>query len=146
MKNKRIILLTLIFSIFFVYKSESNSNFFESGKKHFENKDYEKSKFSFHKDIVFNPKNAESYLYLSKIFELEGDEQQQEKNLNTTLLLNPKNEEAIYLLINLKINKSDFSGAKELMSQLNLICVSYCSKQKEIEKKIEDSLPKNAAD
>ena len=146
MREKKIILLTLIFSICFIYKSESNPNFFESGKKYFEDKNYEKSKFLFQRNIVFNPKNAESYLYLSKIFRLEGDEQQQEKNLNTTLVLNPKNEEAIYLLINLKINKSDFSGAKELMNQLNLVCVSYCSKQKEIEKKLEDSLPKNAVD
>ena len=146
MREKKIILLTLIFSICFIYKSESNPNFFESGKKYFEDKNYEKSKFLFQRNIVFNPKNAESYLYLSKIFKLEGDEQQQEKNLNTTLVLNPKNEEAIYLLINLKINKSDFSGAKELMNQLNLVCVSYCSKQKEIEKKLEDSLPKNAVD
>ena len=30
--------------------------------------DLDKAKFKFEQDIVFNPKNEKSYLYLSKIF------------------------------------------------------------------------------
>ena len=33
-----------------------------------------------------------SYLYLAKIFENEENEEYEELNLNTVLLLNPKNE------------------------------------------------------
>ena len=58
-------------------------------------KKYDLAKFKFEKDIVFNPKNENSYLYLAKIYKFKKDDNQEEKNLNTVILLNPKNEEAI---------------------------------------------------
>ena len=36
----------------------------------------------------------------------------EEQNLNTVILLNPKNEEAIFLLTLLKIRQSDYSGSE----------------------------------
>ena len=59
--------------IFFILTSISNGkeNFFEKAKKLYENEKYEDSKFLFQRNIVFNPKDAESYLYLAKIFKLE---------------------------------------------------------------------------
>ena len=74
----------------------------------------EKSKFKFEQDIVFNPKNEKSYLYLAKIYKLEETMKFQEQNLNTVILLNPKNEEAIYLLALLKIKQSDYKNQKNL--------------------------------
>ena len=56
---------------------------------------------------MFNPKSEKSYLYLAKIFEESENDYEMESNLNKVLLLNPKNEEAIYLLTMLKIKLSD---------------------------------------
>ena len=111
----------------------SESKYFSDGKKFFKKKDFEKSKFYFEKDIVFNPKNEISYLYLAKIFENNEDKESEELNLNTVLLLNPKNEEAIYMLMKLKVNKSDFSETDELLARFRLVCVSICSKGDEIQ-------------
>ena len=117
------------------------SKYFTDAKKLYQEKNFEDSKFLFEKDIVFNPKNEISYLYLAKIFEEKEDEVYEELNLNTVLLLNPKNEEAIYMLMQLKIKQSNFSATKELLKKFNLVCVSICSKNKKIEKKLESLSP-----
>ena len=64
----------------------------------------------------------------------------EESNLNTVLLLNPKNEEAIYLLTLLNIKNSNFSTAKELIVKLNLVCEKMCSSKLELQKKLDSSL------
>ena len=106
----------------------------------FENKNYEDSKFYFEKDITFNPKNENSYLYLAKIFNEEQNDSLEENNLNTVLLLNPKNEEAIYLLTLLNIKNSNFSKAKELIANLILVCKKMCSSKLELQSKLDSSL------
>ena len=78
----------------------------------FQNKNYEKSKFLFHRSIVFNPKKIESYIYLAKIYKIEEKENQQKKNINTALLLDPKNEEALFMLIDLELERSNISEVK----------------------------------
>jgi len=45
------------------------------------------------------------------MFEEEENINETEKNLNTTLLLNPKNEEAHFMLIELQLERSNFSKA-----------------------------------
>ena len=117
------------------------SKYFTDAKKLYQEKNFEGSKFLFEKDIVFNPKNEISYLYLAKIFEEKEDEVYEELNLNTVLLLNPKNEEAIYMMMQLKIKQSNFSATKELLKKFNLVCVSICSKNQKIEKKLESLSP-----
>jgi tetratricopeptide (TPR) repeat protein len=114
--------------------------FFDEGKKLFENKNFKDSKFYFEKDIVFNPKNENSYLYLAKVFIEEKNDDLQKNNLDTVLLLNPQNEEAIYLLTLLNIKNSNFSKAKELISTLNLVCIKMCSSQLELQSKLNSSL------
>ena len=114
--------------------------YFENAKKLFDNKNYKDSKFYFEKDIVFNPKSENSYLYLAKIFKEEEKNNLEENNLNTVLLLNPKNEEAIYLLTLLSIKNSNFSKAKELIKTLNLVCEKMCSSKLELESKLNSSL------
>ena len=47
-----------------------------------------------------------SYLYLSKIFKSFEKKNLEEQNLNTVILINPKNEEAIYNLAKLKLDSS----------------------------------------
>ena len=108
-------------------------------KKLFDTKKYIDSKFYFEKDIVFNPKSENSYLYLAKIFKQDEKDKLEENNLNTVLLLNPKNEEAIYLLTLLSIKKSNFSKAKKLISTLASVCKEFCSSQKELMKKLDSA-------
>ena len=96
----------------------ASTNYFEEGLALFEKKEFSKAKFKFEQDIVFNPKNAKSYLYLSKIFKAQEKKELEEKNLNTVLLLNPKNEEATYNLAQLRLKNSDFEGSKILIDRL----------------------------
>ena len=139
-KNLFIIFISTI--LFFLNSSILNAknSYFKEGKKLFDNKKFKDSKFYFEKDIVFNPKSENSYLYLAKIFKEEEKNNLEENNLNTVLLLNPKNEEAIYLLTLLSIKNSNFSKAKELINTLNLVCEKMCSSKLELESKLNSSL------
>ena len=96
----------------------------------------EESKFLFQRNIVFNPKDSKSYLYLAKIFESEENEIEEEKNIHTTLLLEPDNEEAMYMLIDMKLEKSDIKKVEELRDKFKIICNSLCSKIDSIEERL----------
>jgi len=137
------ILILYFLTTFVVFGSESK--YFNDGKKLFLKNDLEGSKYFFEKDIVFNPKSEMSYLYLAKIFENKENEVSEELNLNTVLMLNPKNEEAIYMLMQLRIKQSNFSEVEELIEKFKLICTSICSKVKDIENKL-DNLSTNNSD
>jgi Tfp pilus assembly protein PilF len=139
MKKLFLIILILTFTINYSTGNIKNSYFID-GKKLFENKKYKDSKFYFEKDIVFNPKSESSYLYLAKIFKKEQNDSLEENNLNTVLLLNPKNEEAIYLLTLLSIKNSNFSRAKVLIGTLNSVCKKMCSSKLELQSKLDSSL------
>ncbi len=131
---------TIVFILFFSGNLLAETNYFNEGKELYEKKSYEKSKFKFEKDLVFNPKNEKSYLYLAKIFKNLEKKNLEENNLNTVILLNPKNEEAIYLLSLLNIDVSNFSKAKELIDTMKLVCVKLCNSTKELEDKLNSSL------
>ena len=135
-------IIFLFFTFVFLNNSYlyANSAYFDEGEKLFKKKDFKKSKFLFEKDIVFNPKSEKSYLYLAKIFKEEKNDDLEENNLNTVLLLNPKNEEATYLLTLLSIKKSNFAKAKELIKKMSLICSELCSSKTELENKLNSSL------
>ncbi len=132
------IIFVIFFNLVFLNLVSSAENFFEEAKKKFEKKDYEKSKFLFQRNIVFNPKDANSYLYLAKIFKSEDNQEEEEKNLDTTLLLDPENEEAIYMLINIQLDRSNFEKANDLMNRFSNICKAMCSKKTEISKSLQD--------
>ena len=104
----------------------ANTEYFEQGLNLFKNKQFNEAKFKFEQDIVFNPKNEKSYLYLSKIFKYLEKRDLQEQNLDTVILLNPQNEEAIYNLAKLKLSASDYKRSKELNDQLIVICNKFC--------------------
>jgi len=140
---KQIITIFIFFGIFSVSFAEKN-NFFDEAKMLFEKEKYEKSKFLFQRNIVYNPKDAKSYLYLAKIFSLEEDKIEEKKYINTTLLLDPKNEEAMYMLIDIELKRSNFSKVQELKKDFKQICSTLCEKLtsinirlKEFEKKDE---------
>jgi tetratricopeptide (TPR) repeat protein len=120
------------------------SNYFEKGIKLYQNKKFNESKIHFERDLVFNPKNEKSYLYLAKIFSEDDNDEELEVNLNNVLLINPQNDEAIYMLTLLKIKQSDYNQAKELIDQFILICKSFCLKKNEIQEKLRRLSPENA--
>ena len=136
----RIIIYSFIFlSILFVNTNAiSKNNYFDQGEKLFKEGKFSESKFNFEKDIVFNPKSEKSYLYLAKIFKKKNNDGLQEQNLNTVILLNPKNEEAIFLLTLLKIKKSDYSKSKKLIENFKKVCKTLCEKEKELSKKLKN--------
>ena len=136
----RITIYSFIFlSVLFVNTNAiSKSNYFDQGEKLFKEEKFSESKFKFEKDIVFNPKSEKSYLYLAKIFKKKNNDRLQEQNLNTVILLNPKNEEAIFLLTLLKIKQSDYSESEKLIEDFKKVCKIFCEKEKELSKKLEN--------
>ena len=138
--------------IFFIYLFLTSagmavqSNYFEKGIKLFQKEKFNESKILFERDLVFNPKNEKSYLYLAKIFNEINNEEELEINLNNVLLLNPHNDEAVYMLTLLKIKQFDYDHAKKLISTFDLVCDSFCSKKEEIKKKFKKLTPENAKD
>ena len=116
----------------------AKTSYFNEGLNFYKNKKFEKAKFKFEQDIVFNPKSELSYLYLSKIFNKLDKKDLEEQNLNTVMLLNPKNEEAIYNLAKLKLASSDYKKSKDLNNRLSSICNKFCKKNNELKIEIEN--------
>ena len=135
----------IILTMLFFHAQAKENKFFNQAKKLYEEKKYQDAKFLFQKNIVYDPKHASSYLYLAKIFKIEEEEAKEEKNLNTALLLDPQNEEAIYLLIDIELKRSNFSKAKELNSNFKKICSTLCSKLSSIENRLKEFDKKDAS-
>ena len=121
----------------------TENNFFDDAKKKFNEEKLEESKFLFQRNIVFNPKHAISYLYLAKIYHLEDNKKEEEKNLNATLLLEPSNEEAMNMLINIELDKSNYSKVKELTESLSIVCIELCDQIEIINKNLKNIEPEN---
>ena len=144
MKKKYFLLIVFIAYLFLTTSVFSSKfNYFIEGKILFEKDEFDKSKIFFEKDIVFNPKSEKSYLYLAKIFKKKETDQEVETNLKNVLLLNPKNDEAIYMLTLLRIKQSNYNEAKELIRKFNLVCNSFCLKNDEMQEKFEKLIPKD---
>ena len=141
-KKIKLILSIFLFINFFNLLS-AEENFFDEAKNKFNEKKLEDSKFLFQRNIVFNPKDAKSYMYLAKIYNLEENEVEEEKNLNTTLLLESENEEALYMLINIHLKRSNYSIVKELTNDFAIICSNLCDKTKIINETLKNIEPKN---
>ena len=130
LKNKMTKVFRFVLIIFFLLNLNSfaKEDFFAEAKNLFDSGKYEESKFLLQRNIVFHPKDSKSYLYLAKIYKTEENEKKEEKNVNTALLLEPNNEEAMYMLIDLKLKKSDYNRVKELTEKFEIICSSFCDK------------------
>ena len=140
---KIIFKLIILISFFISLEVNSKENFFDEAKKNFDLNKIEESKFLFQRNIVYNPKDAESYLYLAKIYNIEENEKEEEKNLNTTLLLESKNEEAMYMLINIHLKRSNYSKVKDLKKDFSLICEKLCKKIVIIDESLKNIEPQN---
>ena len=124
--------------IFISTEVHAKENFFDEAKNKYDEKKLEDSKFLFQRNIVFNPKDAKSYLYLAKIYNSEENERKEIKYLKTTLLLEPDNEEAMYMLIDIELKKSNFSEVKKLTKNFIIICSTFCDKTKSINERLKN--------
>ena len=137
------IFIWITFIINFSNVSFSKENFYIEGVKLFKIKKFEEAKFLFERSIILNPKHSNSYLYLAKIYKEEKNQKKEEKNLETTLLINPTNEEAILMLMEIGIEKSNYSNVKELSERFTKICKNLCKENKQILKELENLESKN---
>ncbi len=143
MNKKLQLILVFYFLINVLNFSNSNENFFDEGLKLFNKKKYEDAKFFFERGIVFNPKDYNSYLYLAKIYNIEDNQKKEEKNLETTLLIDPDNEDAILMSMKIALKKSNYSRVKELSEIFKKVCKKLCNENKEILDNLANIEPKN---
>ena len=136
-------LLKIIFILLLIPNNLlANKDYFNQGLILYKKNELEKAKFKFEQDLVLNPKNEKSYLYLSKIFNTQNKKKLEEQNLNTVILLNPKNEEAVFNLAKLKLEESDYKESKNTIEKLLKFCTNYCQKSAQLKTQIEKSLKK----
>ena len=135
---KKLFISTLLLFLFFNIEGYAKENFFDEAKNKYDEKKLEDSKFLFQRNIVFNPKDAKSYLYLAKIYNSEENEREEIKYLKTTLLLEPDNEEALYMLIDIELKKSNFSEVKKLTKNFEIVCSTLCDKTKNINERLKN--------
>ena len=123
--------------------SLAENNFFKKGKNKYVEQKYEESKFLFQRSIVFNPKDQNSYLYLAKIYNFKQNKKEEQKYIATVLLLDPKNEEANYMLMEIELKRSNYSKVKELADNFSKICNKLCDKKNSILESLKNLEPKN---
>jgi len=133
----------IYFSLFTVNSAFSLENFFDEALKMYKNKKYEEARFMLERNIVFNPKDAKSYLYLAKIYNHEENQRKEEYNLDTALLIEPNNEEVILMLIKIALKKSNYSKVKDLSQTFVKVCDKLCDENNEIQKSLKNIEPEN---
>tara|TARA_B100001093_G_scaffold247034_1_gene236491 strand:+ start:1098 stop:1535 length:438 start_codon:yes stop_codon:yes gene_type:complete len=121
----------------------AKENFFAEALKMFENKKYDDAKFMLERNIVFNPKDAKSYLYLAKIYNHEKDQRKEEYNLETALLIEPNNEEVILMIMNIALKNSNYSKVKNLSQTFIKVCSKLCDENEKILESLKNIEPKN---
>ena len=133
----------IILIVFFNSISFSKENFFNEALELFKKEKYEDARFLFERNIVFNPKDANSYLYLAKIYNKEDNQRKEEYNLETTLLIEPNNEEALLMLIKIALEKSNYQKVKDLSDTFVKVCKNLCDENKDIQETLKNIEPKN---
>ena len=136
---------TLVFFIIinFLNFSLGNEKFFKEGLDLYNAKKYEDARFMFERTIVFNPKDSNAYLYLAKIYNLEEDQENEKKNLEATLLIEPDNEEAILMSMKIALKQSNYSEVKDLSDTFSKVCKKLCDENKNILETLSNIEPKN---
>ena len=140
--NFKIITISIVF-LLIQSLSFSNDNFFNDALKFYENKKYDDARFLFERNIVFNPKDAISYLYLAKIYNHEEDRRKEENNLETALLIEPDNEEALLMMMKISVEKSNYDKVKSLSETFSKVCKKLCEENKNIKESLKNIDPKN---
>jgi tetratricopeptide (TPR) repeat protein len=143
MKSILKIITLIIFLVFSANIASSKENFFDEALKMYQDKKYDDARYLLERNIVFNPKDAKSYLYLAKIYNHEEDQRKEEYNLDTALLIEPNNEEAILMLIKIALKKSNYSKVKDLSESFVKVCKKLCNENDEIQESLKNIEPKN---
>ena len=142
--NKILKITTLLFVLFFSANlASSKENFFDEALKMYQDKEYDDARFLLERNIVFNPKDAKSYLYLAKIYNHEENQRKEEYNLDTALLIEPNNEEVILMLMKVALKKSNYSKVKDLSQTFIKVCEKLCDENDEIQKSLKNIEPQN---
>ena len=123
--------------------SLSNENFFNKGLELYKKEKFEDARFMFERSIVFNPKHSNSYLYLAKIYNQEENQRKEEQNLETTLLIEPDNEEALLMLMKIALEKSNYEKVKGLSDKFVKVCKNLCEENVEIQESLKNIEPEN---
>ena len=71
------------------------------------------------------------------------DQNKEEKNLETTLLIEPNNEEAILMSMKIALKKSNYSKVKDLSNTFTKVCKKLCDENKGILETLANIEPKN---
>ena len=143
MRNFFKLIGVILFAISFNSISLSKENFFNEALELFKKEKYEDARFLFERNIVFNPKDAGSYLYLAKIYNFEKNQKKEEHNLETTLLIEPDNEEALLMMMKIALKKSNYSKVKEFSKTFGKVCEKLCSENNKILDSLKNIEPKN---
>ena len=133
----------LYFCLFSTNFVSSEDNFFDIALKMYQDKEYDDARFLLERNIVFNPKDAKSYLYLAKIYNYEKNQRKEEYNLDTALLIEPNNEEVILMLMKIALKKSNYSKVRDLSQTFIKVCEKLCNENNEIQKSLKNIEPEN---
>ena len=137
------LIISIYLTITFSSAVLSKENFFDEALKMYHSEKYDDARFMFERNIVFNPKDAKSYLYLAKIYNHEEDQKKEEYNLETTLLIEPNNEEAILMLMKIALKKSNYSKVNDLSQTFVKVCKNLCDENTGIQKSLKNIEPDN---
>jgi tetratricopeptide (TPR) repeat protein len=137
------IIISICLLTFFFTQAQSKENFFDEALKLYKNKKYDDARFLFERNIVFNPKDANSYLYLAKIYNHEDNQRKEEYNLETAMLIEPNNEEVLLMLMKIALKKSNYSKVKDLSATFVKVCSKLCDENEEIQDSLKNIEPKN---
>ena len=142
--NRIFKIITSICLITFLFtQAQSKENFFDEAIKMYQSKKYDKARFMFERNIVYNPKDAKTYLFLAKIYNHEDNQRQEENNLETVLLIEPDNEEALLMLMKIALKKSNYSKVKDLSQTFIKVCNKLCNENDQIQDTLKNLEPKN---
>ena len=137
----------IIFSAFmwatFASIAIANESFYDEAVKMYNEKNYDNAKFLFERNIVYNPKNVNSYLYLAKIYNKKEEQNKEEQNLDTVLLIDPNNEEAILMSMKIALKKSNYSKVKNFSDTFVKICKKLCDENDSIKESLKNIESKN---
>ena len=142
--NKIFKIITLVF--FFISSANmasSKENFFDEALKMYQDKKFDDARFLLERNIVFNPKDAKSYLFLAKIYNHEENQRKEENNLETALLIEPDNEEVLLMLMKIALEKSNYSKVKNLSQTFAKVCEKLCDENNQIQESLKNIEPKN---
>ncbi|MDA7576997.1 hypothetical protein N8700_03165 [Candidatus Pelagibacter sp.] len=139
----KIILISILTTLGFVNISQSKENFFDQALSLYQEKKYDDARFMLERNIIFNPKDAKSYLYLAKIYNHEEDQRKELYNLETALLIQPDNEEVLLMMINIALDKSNYSKVEKLSKTFLKACIKLCDEDKKIQDSLKNIEPEN---